>query len=169
MPIAWFYKRKKERKKERSASQTLHLIMVPVSIFLLNTSSSHFDSIWQTLRLPPPLRLNWNLVLPDDSVPYTQLSRIEYSYSLSSLNFTPLNYRVICCCTTDYHKLSNLKQCLIISSQLCGQQFRRFWLSSLLRASQAEVKVLAQVSFIWGFWARICFQAESGCWQNSVA
>ena len=36
---------KEEReKKERRASQTLHLIMVPVSIFLLNTSSSHFDT-----------------------------------------------------------------------------------------------------------------------------
>ena len=36
---------KKERgKKKRRASQTLHLIMVPVSIFLLNTSSSHFDT-----------------------------------------------------------------------------------------------------------------------------
>ena len=97
------------------------------------------------------------------------LSSFSLSYSLSSLNFTPLNYRVICCCTTDYHKLSNLKQRLIISSQLCGQQFRRFWLGSLLRASQAEVKVLAQVGFIWGFWGRICFQADRGCWQNSVA
>jgi len=37
-------KKKKEReKKERRTSHTLHLIMVPVSIFLLNTSSSHFD------------------------------------------------------------------------------------------------------------------------------
>lgn len=108
--------------------------------------------------LPPSLGLNWNLVLPDDSFPYKQFSRTVCSYSLSSLNFTPFNYIVIRCCITNDHKHSSFKQHPFISAQSS-----RAWLGSLLRASWAEVKVLAGLSLYLEV-----LKAHPGGWQNSV-
>lgn len=150
--------------KEKKRKPDPHIWSCVGSIFLLITSSSHFDRHTLNLLLSPPLGLSWNSLSPGDSFPYKQFSRTDCSHSLSSLSFTPFDYTVICCRMTNYHRLSNFKQHpFIMSSQLCGQPSRGAWLGSLLSASQAEVKVLARLSSFLEV-----LQAHPGCWQNSV-
>ena len=52
---------------------------------------------------------------------------------------------VFCCCVTNYHKLSGLKQCYYLSTVLWGISLDAVLLGSVLSVHKAKTKVLAEL------------------------
>ena len=71
------------------------------------------------------------------------------------------------CCIRHYHKLSNLRQCPSISSQLCRLEVQLtvigFSTQNIIRLKSG---CLVRRVLFCQLWGRISYQAHSGDWQN---